>query len=394
MSSAYAFDVPVPERLVDAAGGRRAGVLEGRAATDAGEPISGVVVRVGRFRAVTDDAGAYRLELLPGRYDVEVDVATVPIAYRLTAATRASVEVELRSTTTFDVPVARTTVLRGRLLEDRDGDGVADEAARPVVARVRVIDADGLGRSVAVDAAGGFEFRGLAVGAARVEVFDLPHGASVAGEPVRSLVLAPGVPTDVTILVRPVPARVPTFGGGALRVRSVVAETVRVPPGAAPLVRVEVAGQAEEVAFEIGGARVALARDGDAWVGRVSVSASAEAGVWPFVVVARSGDQTSERRDQLIVDPDAALLDPSADGPVRAGTDLGLEVVVYLGALAVEVDGPFGAVSLSEGAPGRWGGVLSVPADASAGVIELVVSVVTADSLVATAPLRFRVLAP
>ncbi len=394
LSSAYAFDLPVPEPLVDAAGGRRSGVLEGRAATDAGEPLAGVVVRVGRFRAVTDDAGAYRLELVPGRYEVEVEVATVPIAYRLTAATRASVEVGLRSTTTFDVPVARTTVLRGRLLEDRDGDGVPDEPTRPVAARVRVIDADGLGRSVAADAAGGFELRGLPAGAARVEVFDLPLGASVVGEPVRSLVLDPGVPADVTILVRPVPARVATFGGGALRVRSVGAEVARVPPGAAPLVRVEVAGEADEVAFEVGEERVALARDGDAWVGRVAVPASADAGVWPYVVVARSGDRDSERRDQLIVDPDAALLEPSADGPVRAGANLAVAAVVYLEAMAVEVDGPFGAVSLLEGEPGRWSGTLAVPTDASAGVVELAVSVVTTDGVVATAPLRFRVLTP
>jgi len=394
LSSAYAFDLRVPEQLVAAAGGRRSGVLEGRAATDAGEPLAGVVVRVGRFRAVTDAAGAYRFELVPGRYEVEVDVATVPIAYRLTAATRASVEVGLRSTTTFDVPVARTTALRGRLLEDRDGDGVADDPARPVPARVRVVDADGLGRSVAIDAAGGFELRGLPAGTARVEVFDLPLGASVVGEAAPALVLEPGVPADVTILVRPVPAQIATFGGGALRVRSVSAEVARVPPGAAPLVRVEVAGEADEVVFEVGGERVALRPDGAGWVGRVAVPASAGAGVWPYEVVARSGDQVSERRDQLIVDPDAALLEPSADGPIRAGANLALAVVVFLEAMSVEVDGPFGAVALSEGAPGRWAGVLAVPSDAAAGVVELAVSLVTAEGVVATAPLRFRVLAP
>jgi hypothetical protein len=394
LSSAYAFGLPVPESLVEAAGGRRSGVLEGRAATDAGESLAGVVVRVGRFRAVTDDAGAYRLELPPGRYEVEVDVATVPIAYRLTAETRATVEVGLRTTTTFDVPVARTTVLRGRLLEDRNGDGVADDPVRPVAARVRVIDADGLGRSVVVDAAGGFEVRGLPAGAARIEVFDLPLGASVVGEGARVLVLEPGVPTDVTILVRPVPAQVATFGGGALRVRSVRAEVDRVPPGAAPLVRVEVAGEAEDVVFEVDGERVALRRDGAGWVGRVAVPASAGAGVWPYAVVARSGDDVAERRGQLVVDPEAALFDASTDGPVRAGADLRIDVIVYAAAAAVAVDGPFGALALAEGEPGRWTGLLPVPADAPDAVVELSVAVATTDAVVATAPLRFRVLAP
>jgi hypothetical protein len=206
--------------------------------------------------------------------------------------------------------------------------------------------------------------------------------------------LEPGVPTDVTVLVRPMPAQVTSFGAGALRVRSVVAEVVRVPPGAAPLVRVEVAGVPDDVAIEVAAARLPLVRDGDVWVGRVPVSASAAAGVWPFVVVARSGDQATERRDQLIVDPDAPLLEPAADGPVRAGTSLGLSAVVYLEAVSVEVDGPYGAVSLSEAVPGRWVGELMVPANAPAEVVELVATVFTVDGVVATAPFRFRVLAP
>ncbi len=394
LSSAYAFDLAVPEAVAVAAGGRRSGVLEGRATTDAGEPLAGVVVRVGRFRAVTDDAGIYSIELVPGRYDVEVDVTTVPIAYRLVAATRASVEVALRATTTFDVPVARTTVLRGRVLEDGDGDGVADEPARPVAARVRVIDADGLGRIVAVDAAGGFELRGLPAGEARVQVFDLPLGASVVGEAAPSLVLEPGTPADLTILVRPVPAQVATFGGGALRVRSVVVEIGRVPPGAAPLVRVQVAGDAEGVVFEVGAERVVLEPDGTGWIGRVPVPASAGAGVLPFVVAARSGDEVAERRDQLIVDPEAPLLEASGDAPVRAGERLRLEVVAYFEAASVMADGPFGAVELVEGDPGRWTGGLDVPADAPDAVVELAIEAVAIDGTVTATTFRFRVLAP
>ena len=394
LSSAYAFDLGVPTGVTVAAGGRRSGVLEGRATADAGEPLAGVVLRVGRFRAVTDDVGAYRLELVPGRYDVEVDVATVPIAYRLAAATRASVEVALRATTTFDVPVVRTTVLRGRLLEDRDGDGVADEPARPVVARLRVTDADGLGRIVVADAAGGFELRGLPAGEARVEVFDLPLGASLVGERARALVLEPGAPADLTILVRPVPAQVATFGAAALRVRSVASEAARVPPGAAPRVRVEVAGEADTVEFEVGAERVPLERDGTGWVGRVPVPVSAGAGVLPFLVVARLGDEVVERRDQLIVDLDAPLLEASSDAPVRAGGRLRLEVVAYFPATSITADGPFGAVELQEGDPGRWTGTLDVPRDAPDAVVELVIATVGRDGAVATTPLRFRVLAP
>jgi hypothetical protein len=394
LSGTYAFELAVPDFVADLAGGRRSGALEGRATTASGEPLAGVVLRVGRFRAVTDDAGAYRLDLVPGRYDVEVDVATVPIAYRLSGATRASVEVGLRTTTTFDVAVARTTVLRGRVLEDRDGDGVADAPARPVAARLRVIDGDGLGRIVVADAAGAFEVRGLPAGAARVEVFDLPLGASVVGDVARDLVLQPGSPEDLTILVRPVPAQVATFGGGALRVRSVASEAPRVPPGSAPLVRVEVAGAADGVVFEVGAERVPLERDGSGWIGRVPVPATAGAGVLPFLVVARSGDEVAERRAQVVVDPEAPLLDASGDGPVRAGAALRLDVVAYFAAASVAVDGPFGAIELAEGAPGRWTGVLDVPADAPDAVAELAITAFARDGAVASVAYRFRVLAP
>jgi len=257
-----------------------------------------------------------------------------------------------------------------------------------------VIDADGLGRVVAADAAGGFELRGLPAGEARVEVFDLPLGASVVGEGVRALVLEPGVAAALTILVRPVPAQVATFGGGALRVRSVASEAARVPPGAAPLVRVEVAGGADGVEFEVGAEQVSLERDGSRWVGRVPVPASAGPGILPFVVVARSGDEVAERRDQLIVDPDAPLLEVSGDAPVRAGERLRLDVVAYIEAASVTADGPFGAIELLEGDPGRWAGVLDVPADAPDAVVELVIEAVDREGTAAKIPFRFRVLAP
>ena len=148
------------------------------------------------------------------------------------------------------------------------------------------------------------------------------------------------------------------------------------------------------MAIEVGADRVALERDGAGWIGRVPVPATASAGVLPFVVVARSGDDATERRDQLVIELDAPLVEASGDGPTRAGSELRLEVVVYLEAAAVTADGPFGAVVLAEGDPGRWSGVLAVPGDAPDAVVELAVEVRGADGVAVTLPFRFRVLAP
>jgi hypothetical protein len=112
------------------------------------------------------------------------------------------------------------------------------------------------------------------------------------------------------------------------------------------------------------------------------------------VVVARSGDEIAERRDQLVVDPEAPLIEASGDAPVRAGERLRLEVVAYFEAASVTADGPFGAVELAEGDPGRWTGLLDVPADAPNAVVELAITAVPVDGTVAATAFRFRVLAP
>jgi hypothetical protein len=393
LSSTYTFDLPVPDAFVTLAGGRRVGALEGRVATEAGEGLANVVLSVGQYRALTDVHGRYRLELTPGRYAVSVDVATVPVAYRLMGATRSEVEVALRATATFDVPVALGSALTGRLLEDRDGDDLADEPARGVVARVLVTDAEGLSRTAVSDAEGRFEIRALPPGTIRIEFFDLPQGASVVDGAKRSLDLTPGVAEGVEFVIRSAPTAVRSFGGSALRIRAVDLEVVRVPPGAAPVVRVEVVGEPHAVDVVTSAGAVDLVAIDGIWIGRVPVPSDAEAGVLPFTVRARSAAGDVERRGQFVVDLDAPIVVVTGDAPVRPGGVLLIEVTSYAVAVAVNASGPFGEVRLLEGEPGRWSGELIVPHDASDAVVELDVRVVDGAGREFAETYRFRVLA-
>ncbi len=393
-SGAYAFDLAVPEALVTVAGGRRVGFLEGRVATAVGEGVADVVLSVGRYRALTDADGRFRLTLTPGRYTVVVDVATVPVAYRLTGDVRADVEIALRSTTTFDVPVVLGSALVGRLLEDRDGDDVADEPARGVVARVLITDADGLGRVTFADAEGRFEMRALPPGATRIEVFDLPRGASVVGDAIRSVTLAPAAVEQIDLTVRSVPTAVRSFGAATLRIRGVDVEVARVPAGAAPLVRVEVVGEPRSVQVATSAGTIDLAALDGVWIGRVPVPSDAPPGVLPFSVQARSADGDVERRGQLVVDPEAPAVLVTGDAPLRPGETLRVEVTAYFAASTVRGSGPFGEVPFVEGEPGRWSGQLVVPADAVDAVEELTVTVVDAEGREIEETYRFRVLAP
>jgi hypothetical protein len=342
LAGGYTFAIPVGTEASEAFGGRRVGVLEGRIAV-AGEGLSGIVVEVGRYRVLTDDAGAFRLELPPGRYGWSVVVGSVPIAVRLLDEARGEVEVRLREVTALEVRAVRTTVLIGRVLEDRDGDGVASVPAAGAGGRLVVTDAGGLRRTVVTDAEGAFEVRGLIPGVVTVALVEVPGGATIVGDDTITLVLQAGVPAEARFLVRPPVVTVQAFTPLALRVRNVEPESERVPPGAAPLIRVGVQGAPETVALLLpDGVEVALERDGDAWAARLPVPEAHAAGVFAFAVVARSPQGEATRRAQLIVDPRAPFLEITSDAPVRAGGVFGVHVRAFFEASRVTVVHPFG----------------------------------------------------
>jgi len=403
LSTRYAFELSVPDAIVEIAGGRDLGTFEGRVLADDG-PVAGVELSVGRYRVRSDEAGAFALEVPPGRYLVAVDVATLPIAYQLVDGARFQVEVRRREATTLNVSAARTTVLRGRVLEDRDGDGRADDPPVGVRARLLVTDGQGLRRSVATDDVGAFELRGLLPGEVDVALVEVPSGATVVGDRQRSLRLEPGVAGEVAFLVRPAEVRVQAFTPQALRVRTVAPEVDRVPPGAAPLLRVDVQGDADAVTVVLAdGAEHPLRREGETWIGRLPVPPEQLPGVLAFTVVVRSGEADAEtgavaettRRGQLIVDPAAASVLLTSDAPVRAGADLTVRLSAYLDARGVTLAHPFGDdAALVEDAPGRWSGAIAVPVGTPDAVYELAVRVETADGRTMVEALRFRVLDP
>ncbi len=395
LSTRYTFELTVPAPLVELAGGRDLGTIEGRVLADDG-PLAGVELSIGRYRVRSDAEGAFTLEVPPGSYHVAVDVATLPIAYQLVDGARTSAEVRRQETTALVVAAVRTTVLRGRVLEDRDGDGRADDPPVGVRARLLVTDSQGLRRTVATDETGAFELRGLLPGAVVAALVEVPAGASVVGDDERTLRLAPGVPSEVTFLVRPAEVRVQAFTAQSLRVRSVALEADRVPPGAAPLLRVDAQGEPDTVTVvRADGTEYPLRREGDAWLGRVPVPLEQPAGVLAFTVVVRSGDSEATRRGQLIVDPAAAALLLTSDAPVRSGGALTVRLSAYVDAREVTLAHPFGDdVALGEDEPGRWSGVVTVPAGTPDAVYELAVDVDTADERTLTETLRFRVLDP
>jgi hypothetical protein len=399
----YAWRWPLPPAVSDAFGGRRVGAVRGRVVVVGADGpggaeavgLAGVIVEIGRYRVATDEDGAFAIDLPPGRYPAAVVAATVPVAVRLLDAPRTEVEVRLREVSEVAWQATRTTVLSGRVLEDRDGDGVADDPPRGVAARLLLTDAEGLRRVLVTDADGAFSARGLVRGEAELLLLDMPAGATVVGEERRTVRLAAGEAAVVEFLVQPLVVVARSFAAQALRIRGAAVEAERVPPGAAPLVRVEVQGDVRSVVVESAVGSVTLLRQDGVWVGRVGVPTDAPDGVWPFTLVARGVDGEAMRRGQLVVAGDATAVALASDGPVRPGGGLRLTLTAFLDVERVTVGSPFGeALQLEETEPGRWEAVLAVPSDAEDAIWTLDADVVSADGRGFTAQARFRVLAP
>lgn len=395
LTAHYAFTLAVPEALVEVMGGRDLGTIAGSVRGD-DRALAGVEVAVGRYRVRSDDDGAFTVRVPPGSYQVAVDVSTLPLAYLLDGDARGSVEVRRGEVVPLAIAATRTTVLRGLVLEDRAGDGLPDDPPVGVLARLVVRDTHGVRRSVSTNEAGAFELRGLLPGEVEVAIVDVPTGAVVVGDPRRTLRVEAGVPSDALFLVQPAEVVARAFAPQTLRVRSVALEVDRAPPGAAPLLRVELQGAADSVVAEgPDGVVHPLEFVGDAWRGRVRVPHDQPPGVLALTVRVRSADGEATRRTQLIVDPNASTLRITSDAPVRAGAAVTVEVDAYLAARAIVLSHPFGGdVPMTEEEPGRWVATVSVPEATADAVYTFTLRLEADDGRTLHETLRVRVLGP
>ena len=113
--------------MVDAAGGRRLGTLNGTVLAE-GEPVPGVVAAVGPYRAQTDERGRFVRELAPGTYEVRIDLSTIPSGLRLLDRVETQVEIGVRTSSDVVFRLERATVIGELKLDDvvvQANDGTA-----------------------------------------------------------------------------------------------------------------------------------------------------------------------------------------------------------------------------------------------------------------------------
>lgn len=384
LASQLAFGAAVPEPLVATFGGRNLGRLEGRVEVD-GRGLAGVEVQLERFRLVTDGEGRFAAELPPGRYTLRLDERSLPASYRLTSPERV-VELAAGELVTVDYQLIAQAALAGRVLLAESGEGVP--------ARLSVRDADGRLRSVSA-ADGRFVLSGLPTGETTVQLVTLPPEFRALGETSRTVVLVGGEVAELTFELERIPV-VPRQFAEQLRIRQVIAEVERVPPGAAPRIRVTLSEAAERVRLVSAEGEVTLsAQTAEVWEGRLPLPPDAALGLYPFTVIAERGAERAERRSQLLVDPSAPAYRIDITSPLRPGQALALTVQSYLPLAALEAE-LFGAswplAGDDEG--GRWQLSLTVPEDAADAVYQVVLRGRTRAGEPFEARASFRVLAP
>lgn len=399
LEASYAFGLAVPERIVEAAGGRRLGTLE-LLVSSGNVPLAGIEIEVGRYRARTGADGVATLRVSPGRYDVRLDVSSLPVGYALSAVGPRATEVTVGATTPIRFDVERTAAIQGRLLEDANADGIADQPERGVEARLLLVDAESLVRVLPSDAQGRFVARGLPPGRHELRPVDLPLGSSVVGGSTVVLSLSAGEVAEPVLLVRPVTASARSFGGAMLRVRSIEPHADRVPPGASPLVTVMLSGNADTVTLRMADREIPMRAEGPGWQARLPLADGLSAGLASFTVTARNSESESRRESRLIVDPSIPLVELDALGPVAPGERLELR----LRALAEVRQASATSPAMSGTAPlplaptdpsgGSLAATVPIAADRADAVYDVVVTGTLADGSPFEVSAPFRVLAP
>jgi hypothetical protein len=155
----------------------RGGEVRGRAIDQAGQPVSGALVRLGPYSAITDAAGEYGFTRVPdGAFALALDKNKLPVAYASDEPPRA-VTVTRRSREDIDLQVIPLNAIRGRVYTDRNGNGRFDEGEG---VRNAVVAVDG--RVTATSVTGSYAFYNQPPGryTIRLDAQRLPKGLAPA----------------------------------------------------------------------------------------------------------------------------------------------------------------------------------------------------------------------
>jgi hypothetical protein len=102
------------------------GTVKGSVIDQTGQPLKGVAIRLGKYLALTDDAGKYKITCVPtGAYKLGLVPETVPADYRAEGEPQ-EIRVDRDSSLTRDFRVVPLGSIDGLVYEDKNGNGRFD----------------------------------------------------------------------------------------------------------------------------------------------------------------------------------------------------------------------------------------------------------------------------
>jgi hypothetical protein len=391
LRGSYLFTLQVPETLTESFGGRNLGRLSG--VVRAGElPVPDIQLELDRYTLVTDENGAFTADLPPGEYEVKLDATTLPITIRLLSGDTATVTLERGRETELIFEAAATAAIAGRVLEDANADGIADEPARAVPAQLVLTDSEDLRRSVFSNETEGFLVRGLLPGPARLKVLNLPLGSTLVGSDTLELFLKEGEITEVTFLAVPPTTVSQTFTKSDLRIRRISTEVDRVPVNTAPLVSVKIQGEAERVVLQSETGTYEMTFDDEAWQARLPIPATAT-DIYPFTVVAYQGEGQTDKKSQIIIDATSLWAEVTVASPVQPNGIITVDTLGYFAMKDVSIQSDLALTfETLQSEDGHFISTATLPSSAEDKVYTLTITVTSEDGHVFTREETFRVL--
>ncbi len=303
-----AFDTPKP--VVDAFGGRRVGIVTGRAFLDRNQdgkwqpgepPIADLEVALGGAKTRTNAEGEFRLEVRPGVH--RPAFRNLPADLDLDRPVSVSVRVNQRYA--LELPLAKTATVTVILFNDTNRNGRQDPGEFGIpYAGVRFLGPHN--RSALTDLYGRALVTGLLPGRYRIgpDPQRLPPGYTATGSTLQLDLEAGKHPNPLALgAARPPKGVKTTYRDGMLAVFVILPEP-SAPPGAEIPVRALVTGEADAVWVELGGRRWALAPRGQGrYQGTVRLPTKTPAGPLPLTIKASRNGKVAvgEARLQVVL---------------------------------------------------------------------------------------------
>jgi hypothetical protein len=393
LRGSYKFTLNVPESITESFGGRNLGRLVG--SIKAGDiPVADVQVELDRYTLLSDANGNFTADLPPGEYEVKLQASTLPVTFRLVSEDKATITIERGRETPLVFEAAATAAVSGRVLEDANSDGIADEPPKGVAAQLLLTDSEGLRRSIFTDTEGGFLVKGLLPGTARIKVLNLPLGSKLVGADTLELPLEAGEISEVTFVANPPTTVSQTFTESDLRIRRITPQVDRVPVGTAPIVTVTIQGEAERVSLQSEAGTYEMTFDGKAWQTRLPIPTTAT-DLYPFTVVAFQGEGQTTKKSQIVIDPSSPAMEVTVASPNQPGGIIAVDLLAYFEVQTIDIQSDLGLTfETTQNEEGNYIATALVPDNAEDKVYSLTITATSETGQTFTREETFRVLIP